>query len=79
MLRDAGSTVWDAAASAGYRAGLMLERGLASTKRRMAINRINVPGNQRAAVFRSRAGGVYVIGQRLSGNSRVFNRLSTAP
>ncbi len=63
LLRDAGATVWAAAAKAGYRAAFTLRRGLASPKYPMAIDRINVPGDEPRAMFESRAAGVYVIRQ----------------
>jgi glycosyltransferase involved in cell wall biosynthesis/peptidoglycan/xylan/chitin deacetylase (PgdA/CDA1 family) len=63
LLRDAGATVWAAAAKAGYRAAFTLRRGLASPKYPMAIDRINVPGDEPRTMFESRAAGVYVIRQ----------------
>jgi glycosyltransferase involved in cell wall biosynthesis/peptidoglycan/xylan/chitin deacetylase (PgdA/CDA1 family) len=60
-LRDANSDVWDEAAATGYRVGFTLRRHLATLECPMAINRINVPGNETQAVFESRAAGVYVI------------------
>jgi peptidoglycan/xylan/chitin deacetylase (PgdA/CDA1 family) len=61
LLRDAGRIVWDAAAAVGYKIGFMLRRGLATPRSPMAINRINVPGNQPPEVFDARAGGTYLM------------------
>jgi peptidoglycan/xylan/chitin deacetylase (PgdA/CDA1 family) len=66
LLRDADADIWSAAAAANYRVGLTLRRSLASPLRRMAIDRINVPGAQSKATFESRAAGIYVVGQQLT-------------
>ena len=64
-LLDADENVWRTAEQTGYRMGFTLERGLASQRRHLALNRINVPGNAPESVFESRAAGAYVIaGQR---------------
>jgi peptidoglycan/xylan/chitin deacetylase (PgdA/CDA1 family) len=64
LLRDAGRTVWDAAAAAGYDLGFTLRRGLASPGVRTAINRINVSGNEAPEMFEARAGGAYLMRRR---------------
>lgn len=66
LLRDADADVWSAAGAANYRVGLTLRRSLASPLRRMAIDRINVPGAESKATFESRAAGIYVVGQQLT-------------
>jgi glycosyltransferase involved in cell wall biosynthesis/peptidoglycan/xylan/chitin deacetylase (PgdA/CDA1 family) len=63
--RDVDEAARVAATAAGYRVGLMLCRGLASPQGWLAVDRINVPGGQKNAVFESRAAGIYVLGQRL--------------
>jgi len=61
LTRDADESVYKAADEAGYRIGFTLQRHLAKLGSPLAVNRINVPGNEPQAVFESRAAGVYVI------------------
>jgi peptidoglycan/xylan/chitin deacetylase (PgdA/CDA1 family) len=57
---DAREATWKAAEAAGYTFGFMLRRGLSSLRNTMAINRINIPGDESKVVFESRAAGIYI-------------------